>query len=104
MEKNSMQSPIVVHCHLRWDFVWQRPQQIFSRLAARHPVLFVEDAEFSGEQPELKITEPYPNVVRVVPVLPASAQSSVEDQCALVQPLLEAALEKHPSLSGRFDA
>lgn len=35
---------IIVHCHLRWDFVWQRPQQIVSRLARLHPVLFLEDA------------------------------------------------------------
>lgn len=34
--------PIIVHCHLRWDFVWQRPQQFHSRLSARHRVLFVE--------------------------------------------------------------
>ena len=35
--------PLIVHSHLRWDFVWQRPQQILSRLAANHPVLFIED-------------------------------------------------------------
>jgi glycosyltransferase involved in cell wall biosynthesis len=35
-------SPIVVHCHLSWDNVWQRPQQYLSRLAQWHPVLFVE--------------------------------------------------------------
>lgn len=34
--------PIIVHCHLRWDFVWQRPQQFHSRLAKRHRILFVE--------------------------------------------------------------
>ncbi len=34
--------PIIVHCHLRWDFVWQRPQQFLSRLARKHRVLFVE--------------------------------------------------------------
>src|SRR5262245_15147700 len=34
--------PIVCHCHLRWDWVWQRPQQFLSRLSKRHPVLFVE--------------------------------------------------------------
>ena len=38
--------PIVVHSHLRWDFVWQRPQQILSRLAANAPVLFVEEPMF----------------------------------------------------------
>src|SRR4051812_26956298 len=35
--------PIVVHSHLRWDFVWQRPQQILARLAASHPVAFIEE-------------------------------------------------------------
>jgi glycosyltransferase involved in cell wall biosynthesis len=34
--------PIIVHSHLRWDWVWQRPQQFLSRLAARHRILFVE--------------------------------------------------------------
>ncbi len=34
--------PLIVHCHLRWDFVWQRPQQFLSRLAKKHRVLFVE--------------------------------------------------------------
>jgi glycosyltransferase involved in cell wall biosynthesis len=34
--------PLVVFCHLRWDFVWQRPQQFHSRFAKRHRVLFVE--------------------------------------------------------------
>ena len=33
---------IVAHCHLSWDGVWQRPQQFLSRMALRHPVLFVE--------------------------------------------------------------
>jgi glycosyltransferase involved in cell wall biosynthesis len=35
--------PILVHSHLRWDWVWQRPQQFLSRLSQRHPVLFVEE-------------------------------------------------------------
>src|SRR5947208_2385876 len=34
--------PIIVHCHLAWDWVWQRPQQFISRLSRRHKVLFVE--------------------------------------------------------------
>lgn len=29
--------------HLRWDFVWQRPQQLLSRLAQHGRVLFVEE-------------------------------------------------------------
>src|SRR5436190_17087012 len=34
--------PIIVHCHLCWDWVWQRPQQFVSRLSKDHKVLFVE--------------------------------------------------------------
>lgn len=29
--------------HLRWDFVWQRPQQLLSRLAKQYRILFVEE-------------------------------------------------------------
>jgi glycosyltransferase involved in cell wall biosynthesis len=41
-------APIIAHCHLRWDGVWQRPQQFLSRLSQRHPVLFVETSTFEG--------------------------------------------------------
>ncbi len=34
--------PIIVHSHLGWDWVWQRPQQFHSRLSEKHPILFVE--------------------------------------------------------------
>jgi len=29
--------------HLRWDFVWQRPQQLLSRLAKQYRIIFVEE-------------------------------------------------------------
>jgi glycosyltransferase involved in cell wall biosynthesis len=95
--------PLIVHCHLRWDFVWQRPQQIFSRMAERHRVLFVEDPLAGEGEPRLDISEPYANVVRVVPVLPAGL-SSTDEQCAVVLPLLHKALREHPLLVGKFDA
>src|SRR4051812_4640405 len=34
---------IVVFSHLRWNFVWQRPQQFLSRFAHKHRVLFMEE-------------------------------------------------------------
>jgi len=102
MEKNSMQSPIVVHCHLRWDFVWQRPQQIFSRLAAAHRVLFLEEPCYEPGGPTLRLSEPQPGIVRVVPILPE--RQAVDDECALVLPLVRAALERHPLLAGEFDS
>lgn len=57
--------PLIVHCHLRWDFVWQRPQQIFSRLATQHPVLFIEEPQ-PGAEPGLDISSPMDGVMRMV--------------------------------------
>lgn len=34
---------IIVFCHLRWEFVYQRPQHIVSRLAQHGRVLFIEE-------------------------------------------------------------
>jgi glycosyltransferase involved in cell wall biosynthesis len=52
-------SPMVVHCHLRWDGVWQRPQQILSRLAAHYRIAFVEEPIFvpEAEGPSLAVRE-----------------------------------------------
>ena len=33
----------MVFSHLRWDFVYQRPQQVLSRLARQRPVLYIEE-------------------------------------------------------------
>src|SRR5690554_4523074 len=94
--------PLIVHCHLRWDFVWQRPQQIFSRLAADHPVLFIEEPMHGGAEPSLDIREPLPNVVRMVPRLPHGAAPDSDAEWRLLLPLMERALSGHPLLAGRF--
>lgn len=42
---------IIVFCHLRWDFVYQRPQHIVSRLAKYGRILFIEEpVPFSPEE------------------------------------------------------
>lgn len=70
---------IVVFSHLRWRFVWQRPQQFLSRFAATHPVLFVEIAEFDAEgEPRLELTSPMPNVTVLNLHLPPELQGSPE--------------------------
>lgn len=44
-----MLPPILCFSHLRWNFVWQRPQQIMSRFARSRPVYFVEEPIASAE-------------------------------------------------------
>lgn len=101
--EDSRRFPLVVHCHLRWDFVWQRPQQLFSRLAADHPVLFIEDPLPGEGGPHLELAEPFANVVRLVPRLPHGAAADADGQWRLLLPLIEQALESHPLLAGRFN-
>lgn len=95
--------PIVVHCHLRWDFVWQRPQQIFVRLAAHHRIAFIEEPMLDDGETRLSITEPFPNVVRIVPILHRAEGLHVDAQCAEMLPHLQRAFVDHPLLAGRFD-
>lgn len=34
---------LIVFSHLRWNFVYQRPQHVLSRIASRWPVIFIEE-------------------------------------------------------------
>src|SRR5947199_378142 len=52
--------PIIVHSHLGWDWVWQRPQQFHSRLSRRHRVLFVE-----GPRPVATLRQPTMSIRQV---------------------------------------
>ena len=89
-----MDRPIIVHCHLRWDFVWQRPQQILSRLARHAPVLFVEEPLFLDdlERSTLDISVPSANVFRAVPRLTADHRENQDGAIAEVRSLLQDAL------------
>lgn len=95
--------PIIVHCHLRWDFVWQRPQQIFSRLAENHRVLFIEDPVIAEGEPHLAIDEPMPNLIRIVPQIPQHLAVNSDRDAEIVLPQIREALQKHPLLAGHFD-
>src|SRR4051812_1491418 len=92
---------IVVHSHLRWDFVWQRPQQLLSRLARDHAVLFVEEPLCEEGAPGLRLLETPSNVVRAIPVGPASM--ALEAHCEFLARELERALASAPLLAGRFE-
>jgi len=58
--------PLVVHCHLCWDWVWQRPQQFLSRLSARHKILFVEtvgpDPHLAAPYARIRSADGFPNI------------------------------------------
>ncbi len=58
---------LVCLSHLRWDFVYQRPQHLMSRFAKVRRVFFVEEPFFTDEQTHLEISPREDNLTVVVP-------------------------------------
>ena len=60
---------LVCLSHLRWDFVYQRPQHLLTRFAKGRRVFFVEEPLFGDWQPHLDITPRGDGLYVVVPRL-----------------------------------
>jgi UDP-galactopyranose mutase len=85
---------IVCFSHLRWNFVYQRPQHLMNRLAAHHRIFFIEepifeafgtDAWFEGRE------DPFAGVNVIIPHLPAglSQQESIDNQIGLLNDVIQ---------------
>ena len=79
---------VIVFCHLRWDFVYQRPQQLLTRLAERYKVLFVEEPLFDTAAPHLHAYSPAPNLTVYQPHTPVQAPGFHDEQMPVLQSLL----------------
>jgi len=102
-QRSVVQRPLIVHADQRWTSDIERPRQLFSRLAAHHPVLFVEEpVQGALHSAELKLSEPHPNIVRAVPILPYDARGPGDSRRAGVAALLRDRLLTDPSLLERF--
>jgi UDP-galactopyranose mutase len=87
---------LVCFSHLRWDFVYQRPQHLLSRFARARRVFFIEEPQVllgSDSQPRLDVSRRDTNLSVVVPRLPAglSAPEAELHQRALLDELFERA-------------
>ena len=71
------QPDLVCFSHLRWDFVFQRPQHLLTRSARDRRVFFVEEPVFDQGSMRLEITEREHGVRVVVPHLPEGLRSEV---------------------------
>ncbi|HVG14081.1 MAG TPA: glycosyltransferase family 1 protein [Chitinophagaceae bacterium] len=60
---------LVCFSHLRWGFVYQRPQHLLSRFAKHTRVFFVEEPTWHDDPDELVITRDSKNLYVVVPHL-----------------------------------
>ncbi len=68
---------LLVFSHLRWDFVFQRPQHLLLRHAKYRRVFYFEEPVFGmTEVPRLHLRETVENVQVVVPYLPSDIDPS----------------------------
>jgi len=58
---------LVCLSHLRWDFVYQRPQHLMSRFAKNRRVFFIEEPIFTDEATFLEISPREDNLIVIVP-------------------------------------
>ena len=79
---------LVVLSHLRWDFVYQRPQHLLSRCAKQRRVFFIEEPIFGAGPMKLGVSQREDNLYVVVPHLPEGLMSEIAVE-AIQQALLE---------------
>lgn len=88
----SSQKPhLICFSHLRWDFVWQRPQHLLSRAVRHYDVLFIEEPIFrTGVKAHMDVSARTQGVTVAVPVLPEglSQEDIVSEQHDLIERLV----------------
>ena len=79
---------LVVFSHLRWSFVFQRPQHLLSRLALRTPVVFIEEPLRCEGPAWIERSSPAPGVQVLRPHTPVDAVGFHDDQLSTLEPLI----------------
>lgn len=87
-EPNDNGYDMVVFCHLRWDFVYQRPQHIISRLSKTMKILLIEEPWHRPDEPgswlravsgNLHILQPnVTNIEDIATILPAYINKNIQ--------------------------
>lgn len=86
---------IIVFSHLRWNWVWQRPQHLLSRLAKRFPVVFIEEPLRceAHQTPHWRFERPDPSILVCTPFTtidsPGFSASQLNELGSLIDQLLE---------------
>jgi len=77
---------VLCFSHLRWDFVYQRPQHLLSRFSQQHRVFFFEEPIFDSAEPRLDVSKRDHGLHVVVPHLPGGMdpQSVIRTQRELL--------------------
>ena len=90
---NDLQDPkpgtldLICFSHLRWDFVYQRPQHLMSRSARERRVFFIEEPVGSDSQAHMEMEKHSSGVIVVKPHLPFGLNE--EETNAAMQKLVD---------------
>ncbi len=83
---------IVCFSHLRWDFVYQRPQHLLTRMAQNAAVYYIEEPIMDAGQAHYAFFKKQDNITVVVPHLPAGL--TADDETSVLQFLLDELLHE----------
>ena len=87
---------LIVFSHLRWGFVYQRPQHLLSRLARHYQVHFIEEPLYvEGGEPQILRQPQSENLEVLVPQTPVRAPGFHDDQLPVLEPLVRRYLAEH---------
>src|SRR3954471_21914407 len=84
---------LIVFSHLRWDFVFQRPQHLLSRLARHYRVFFVEEPVRDDGAPWLERLPGCANLTVLRPHTDVAAPGFHDEQLGVLRPLLRGVME-----------
>jgi len=79
---------LIVFSHLRWEFVFQRPQHLLSRLARHFHVVFVEEPMRASGPASLERTTPCKGVDVLRAHTPVEHGGFHDDQLSALQPMI----------------
>jgi UDP-galactopyranose mutase len=86
---------IIVFSHLRWNFVYQRPQHLLTRLARQYRILFMEEPVADADEDFIEHLLPAPNVEVLRPHVTSSASGFHDDLLPVLQGQLARFLREH---------
>lgn len=87
---------IIVFSHLRWDFVYQRPQHLLSRLARHYRIIFFEEPVHQEGPPSLSLSTPIPNLTVCRPCTPLHKPAFHEEQIPFLRRMLSDVSSDYP--------
>ncbi|MGZ5179016.1 MAG: glycosyltransferase [Ramlibacter sp.] len=85
---------LIVFSHLRWNFVYQRPQHLLSRLASRWRVVFIEEPMLGEAEQRLERFSPAEGVEVWRPHVSGDAPGFHDDHISVLQEFIADAIRR----------